>query len=518
MSALPPPVLGPSLAVDKELALYEGATGRRIGRATGSGIVNVVNGVYQTPIDPITLGSSPVGSVIEFAGSVEPSGWLFCFGQAISRTGIYAPLFGIIGTTWGAGNGTSTFNVPDFRGRVGAGRDDMSGTVTSRLRPISKTGATQGTTATWNYLYSLPDLVGICRGMNVTGPGLPAGTTVTNFQDGTTLEISAVPTAITSGTYKFFFLDGAVLGANGGTPSHLLHVHEMPSHTHYTAQLQGTNGLQAGPHYGWQASATGAAGFDQAHQNLQPSLIVNKIIKFSASATVSPPSPGTGDVTGPDNSIDGEICVFSGTSGKFIRRGSFPTLHFHRGYIAGFRTLVNATDYVNDIDVQDGECRDATNAEDIVLAAPMTKRLDAFWSAGTNQGGLDQTGSLVNGTYHIFVIKRIDTQVVDVLFSPSAVSPILPSGYSYQRRIGSFLRENGVISGYEQDGDYFFKDAPITEDNMCGSQTLGTTQVLTLLRVPRGIRGYLISSILAYTAGSSCYDFYICEQGCADDC
>jgi microcystin-dependent protein len=60
--------------------------------------------------------SPPIGAVMDFAGNVEPSGWLFCFGQALPRTGIYAQLFGVIGTLYGAPDG-STFSLPDFRGR-----------------------------------------------------------------------------------------------------------------------------------------------------------------------------------------------------------------------------------------------------------------------------------------------------------------------------------------------------------------------------------------------------------------
>src|SRR5687767_9072236 len=66
----------------------------------------------------------PVGTVLPFAGSSAPTGWLFASGAAVSRT-TYSELFGIIGTTYGTGDGSTTFNLPDLRGRVVAGRDDM---------------------------------------------------------------------------------------------------------------------------------------------------------------------------------------------------------------------------------------------------------------------------------------------------------------------------------------------------------------------------------------------------------
>lgn len=55
----------------------------------------------------------PVGMVVEFAGTSAPNGWLLCFGQAISRT-TYSALFTALGTTYGAGDGSTTFNNPDF--------------------------------------------------------------------------------------------------------------------------------------------------------------------------------------------------------------------------------------------------------------------------------------------------------------------------------------------------------------------------------------------------------------------
>jgi len=75
---------------------------------------------------------SPVGSVQSFAGSTAPTGWLLCFGQAVSRT-TYADLFTVLSTTYGTGDGSTTFNLPDMRGRVPAGKDDMGGSAASRL-------------------------------------------------------------------------------------------------------------------------------------------------------------------------------------------------------------------------------------------------------------------------------------------------------------------------------------------------------------------------------------------------
>jgi microcystin-dependent protein len=64
----------------------------------------------------------PAGALAMFAGAAAPAGWLLCDGAAVSRT-TFADLFAAIGTTWGAGDGTTTFGLPDLRGRsaIGAG-------------------------------------------------------------------------------------------------------------------------------------------------------------------------------------------------------------------------------------------------------------------------------------------------------------------------------------------------------------------------------------------------------------
>jgi microcystin-dependent protein len=65
------------------------------------------------------------GSIVAFGGNVAPSGWLLCDGSAVSRTA-FPDLFTTIGTRWGIGDGATTFNVPDLRGRFSGGSDARS--------------------------------------------------------------------------------------------------------------------------------------------------------------------------------------------------------------------------------------------------------------------------------------------------------------------------------------------------------------------------------------------------------
>lgn len=87
--------------------------------------------------------TNPVGSVTAFAGATAPASWLLCAGQAVSRT-VYAPLFAVIGTTYGAGDGSTTFTIPDMRGRAVAGLDNMGGTDAGRLSIANTLGTTAG--------------------------------------------------------------------------------------------------------------------------------------------------------------------------------------------------------------------------------------------------------------------------------------------------------------------------------------------------------------------------------------
>ena len=98
-------------------------------KSTGRANLDVYS--KQEVIDLIN-NMQPAGEVAPFARSTAPDGWLVCDGQAVSRT-TYARLFAAIGTTFGAGNGSSTFNVPDLRGEFIRGWDNWRGVDPGRV-------------------------------------------------------------------------------------------------------------------------------------------------------------------------------------------------------------------------------------------------------------------------------------------------------------------------------------------------------------------------------------------------
>ena len=166
--------------------------------------------------DPI-----PTGTVVPYAGTTAPSGWLFCDGAAVSRTGNSA-LFTVLGTTYGAGDGSTTFNVPDMGGRVPAGKE---------------------TTAT----------------------------------------------RLTSGAGG---VDGGTLAATGGDQTHTLTEAQLPAHAHnmtISSRVFNTGGSSddnrlsrantGGSAVTTNVGDTADTGSGNAHANVQPTIVLNYIIK-----------------------------------------------------------------------------------------------------------------------------------------------------------------------------------------------------------------------------------------------
>lgn len=128
----------------------------------------------------ITSPPIPTGTLHAFAGATAPLGYLLCDGTAVSRT-TYASLFAVVGTTYGSGNGSTTFNLPDLRGRVpvGAGTD---GNVQNTYNPSrgakfgdyrmavhSHSGTTGYMNQNWAHGHSIDGPGGHSHGVNFGG-------------------------------------------------------------------------------------------------------------------------------------------------------------------------------------------------------------------------------------------------------------------------------------------------------------------------------------------------------------
>jgi len=152
-----------------------------------------------------------------------------------------------------------------------------------------------------------------------------------------------------------------------------------------------------------------------------------------------------------------------------------------------------------------GECADSTAADLMVLASAYTKTT-GNWAVGSGNGGV-VSGALAGNTwYHVWVIKRPDTGVVDVICDlASSATPALPTNYTIFRRIGS-MKTNGSSQWikFAQVGDEFIWDAPAVDAN---NTTQSTAAVLYTLSVPPGVK--IMAHIRGYFCSGSSASFIL---------
>lgn len=218
--------------------------------------------------------------------------------------------------------------------------------------------------------------------------------------------------------------------------------------------------------------------------------------------TVTAPTSLSADITLTLPSTAGTLALYDADVDALAVTG----VSAFSGLLYGLTLSNNGTDATNDIDIAAGIAIDSTNAKFIKLASGITKRLDAAWAVGTGNGGLD-TGSIANTTYHVWLIIRTDTGVVDVLFSTSATSPTMPTNYDYKRRIGSILRAGGAIMPFKQYGDVFTRDVPTPDVN--NDNNPGTSATLRTLSIPAGVQMEAIIAAVLLDDTASAFTFLL---------
>ncbi len=186
----------------------------------------------------------PIGGSMDYWGTSAPnSSFAFMYGQAISRT-TYSTLFGLFSTTYGVGDGSTTFNIPDLRGRVVAGKDDMGGSSANRL--IDADDSLNGDT--------LGDTGGGETQSLVTG-NLPAYTPAGSIANG------AITSNVTGGVYGSTGLTLAYSGPGiQGSAGSLIVVTSTQAASTFTGTAQG--------------------GTSTAFGVVQPTIIANKILRI----------------------------------------------------------------------------------------------------------------------------------------------------------------------------------------------------------------------------------------------
>lgn len=205
---------------------------------------------------PGTLTGIPAGSIIAWGNATPPVNWLICDGSAISRS-TYASLFSAIGTTYGVGDGSTTFNVPDLRGRVPVGKNSAT---------FATLGATGGAETVTLDITQIPSH--------------------THAQDSHTHTFSG--TTSTTGSHNHINGWASITGYNyvgsggnstwpfgGGSNAAQRDLQAAGDHAH---TYSGTTSTQS-------VATNQNTGGGLAHNNLQPYQVVSYIIKYSAAVT-----------------------------------------------------------------------------------------------------------------------------------------------------------------------------------------------------------------------------------------
>jgi microcystin-dependent protein len=246
-------------------------TGSTVRQVTGAG------GILPAGIGPLP-----------FAGSSIPAGWLECDGSAVSRT-TYAALFTAIGTAWGVGDGTTTFNLPSWAGRVSVGAG--TGTTSEAVTASSSNGFTVTANNTkWvtGMTVVLSNLTGFTTSatagptyyaVRVSSTNVRLATTLALAQAGSPdITLSGSGTATLTHTYT-----ARTLGEYGGEESHAMSSTELLAHVHINS-VGSNNGTQSGAgaiaDFNQNVTSTTSTGGNAAMNNMQPFGVTKMIISY----------------------------------------------------------------------------------------------------------------------------------------------------------------------------------------------------------------------------------------------
>ncbi|WP_052466148.1 phage tail protein [Beduini massiliensis] len=236
----------------------------------------------------------PTGGTIPFPGETAPNGYLLCQGQAVSRT-TYSNLFNVIGTIYGSGDGSTTFNLPDLRGRVPVGKDDRdtdlktlgnkggekAHTLTAQEMPSHNHSATLTINSGGAHTHTASSNSTGAHTHSVSGSAASAGTHYHDMDQSTFNKLDT-KYGLTNSSPAY---NDRVVGLNSSTS---IGTRSAGAHTH---SISGTAASAGGHSHTITVNSGGAhahtgtvsitnTGGGQAHNNMQPYIVLNYIIKY----------------------------------------------------------------------------------------------------------------------------------------------------------------------------------------------------------------------------------------------
>lgn len=240
----------------------------------------------------------PVGTVVAFAGASAPEGWLMCDGTAVSRTD-YANLWAALSTTYGSGDGSTTFNLPNAKGRSVVGAGTGSGLTartvadTGGSETVTLTGAQSGTSA-HGHGNTISASTGTVSSDHVhnANHGHTASTDNNDAFHGHSQPNHShtykVASTATAGTNRAIITSTGSGAFTGGINEEAVIIYSASaSHTHgvtVNANNFNTGGISANHTHAVTVSGgvstSTAANASESHENMMPFLVLNYIIKY----------------------------------------------------------------------------------------------------------------------------------------------------------------------------------------------------------------------------------------------
>lgn len=194
--------------------------------------------------EPGFRGGIPAGVVLAYAGATAPKGWLACDGAAVSRS-VYGALFAALGTTHGAGDGSTTFNLPDCTGRSIYGKEASETRITTAVSGVN--GGTLGA-------------AGGAQSVTISTGQLPAS--------GLSIPGLSIPSLSVSGSFTSY-------NSSDVTPNRIQNASVNTGGDTTAIAVTGSTGTGTTG-----TGTTGNMGTGGALNKLGPTIILNYIIKF----------------------------------------------------------------------------------------------------------------------------------------------------------------------------------------------------------------------------------------------